>query len=713
MPAPIRLENSRYLLEIDPQYGTLRRLADRVTGDEIIADPRLGGNFRLLLPLPDLACNYLDGAGQPLSGWEATPEGVRLWWQGPLTNARGAFDLAVTLWIELVGEAVQFRCEVRNGTGHTLTEVWYGIIGGMLGLGDADERRGTRAVLAIGNAAWDQPLFSDFVNTRGETLGTTGVEHTFCYPGMMPMPWISLYHPSLHRGLYYAILEETPRIKLIRLALDPGAAEGRLGGSFPYPEETGDFPTGATMNWAHVPFTPPGETFTGAPIVLQCHDGDWREAARLYRQWFDAHFPVTAPGNGWMRRETACLDTMFMLPEDNINFTYAQIPGWAQTARDRGVRHVMISGWHRGGHDRGYPYYEPDPRLGSWEELAAGIRAVHDLGMRVSFFVNCQPVDMTTAWYRDELHRYRVLDPHGVQYFISSWGMGTLSARTRYFTATPLSEMNPAHPEVRALLIRQFVRLVEAGADGLHIDKFFGTPLDFNPRLSWTSPDRAHHEGMLLFVEELLAACRAINPDFCFSYEGGWDRLFSYTDVGWWGGGEDLLKAAFPQRALTITVSQPYDYHRMNTATLVGSNILIGPGNYTRAMDYPPMQPLLAYVEEIQRIRQELARLVSFGEMLDRSEGLYRRPAPLLAFAGPLAESGSARWTVFRDPATGQRAAVLCNPTRDALRASDVRFTDTPGESCRIFQAFAPSRTAPLPVSLDIPKEQVVFIVED
>jgi len=163
-------------------------------------------------------------------------------------------------------------------------------------------------------------------------------------------------------------------------------------------------------------------------------------------------------------------DTMFLLPEDNVNFTFAQIPDWAKSAKDIGINHVMISGWNTGGHDRGYPYYTPDPQLGTWEELAAGIRAIHALGMKVSFFANCQPIDMTTEWYKKELHKYRVLDPNGEQYYImNSWGMGTMSARTRFFTARAFTEMNPAHPEVRELLIRQFVKLVEIGADGVRV----------------------------------------------------------------------------------------------------------------------------------------------------------------------------------------------------------------------------------------------------
>ena len=65
---------------------------------------------------------------------------------------------------------------------------------------------------------------------------------------------------------------------------------------------------------------------------------------------------------------------------------------------------MLISGWNVGGHDGSYPYYDPDPRLGTWDELAEGIRACHKMGVKVFFFANIQPVRVDTDWYRSELN---------------------------------------------------------------------------------------------------------------------------------------------------------------------------------------------------------------------------------------------------------------------------------------------------------------------
>jgi len=703
----VRIENAHYAVDVATSTGSVIQFRDKAGAFDLIAEPRLADSFRVLLPLPGVRCNYILGVEQDAPVIESTDESVRMHWAGPLRSECGSFDLKVTLRIELDGETVRFHSEVVNNTAHVIAEVWYASLGGMRGMGEGESGRDAKLFMPRETRGAISPIFRDFGNSRGQTLGVTGAEHAYCYPGFMCMPWVSLFHEGRGLAMYVAALEDVPRVKSVRLAIEPGVAERREGGNWPRVEEVGDLPLGLVMNWVHYPYTKPGETFTSCPIELRCHEGNWRDSSRLYGEWFRARYPVIEPGSTWIRRETAFLHTMFMLPEDNINLRFADVPNWAKEAKDRGVNHVMFAGWQIGGHDRGYPQYEPDPRLGTWEELKAAIEACHNVGVRASFFCNCQPIDMTTEWYGKELHKYRIMDPWGEQYFITNyWGMGTLSARNRFFTATPNTEMNPAHPEVRELLISRFRKLVEIGADGIHLDKFFQTPMDFNPRLKHTSPDRAHHEGILLFVEELFAACKAINPEFCISYEGGWDRLFSYTDTLWWGSADSVLKEIFPQMAFCAGVEQPYDYGKVNDAMLYGDNLLIGPGNYNRGLDYPPMQNLIAYIKELTRIRTELFDIVSLGAREEASQGLFREAEPTVTFSG----SASIRWSVFRDVKSGRRVIVLANMGGESSRVSDLTLADTKSSACRVHEAFESPARRTFPLSLNIPPERVVFI---
>lgn len=695
------LRNDLYLLEFDRANGSLVRLRDEAAGCEVITEPRLAESFRLLLPLPDMHANYVLGKEQALTDAEMSAGTAVLRWAGPLKNARGTWDIEVVLRVELSGEAVSFQMEVMNRTAFRLTEVWQAMIGGMTGLGPDDvARRKTQAMIPIGHGHWNRDVFVNF-GTR-ECLGVTNSEQLFAYPNNMSMPWLSLPNPSTGRTLYFTALEETPRTKFIRLALMPGVAHDRKGGDWLRADEVDGQPIGVTMNWVNVPHTPPGETFVGPRIVLQSHEGGWKQSAGLYRRWFDSQFPVVDSRKHWIRQETAYLDTMFLLPEDNVNLTFAQMPQWAAAAKEKGLRALLVSGWQCGGHDRGYPMYEPDPRLGTYDDLRRGIEECHKLGMKVFFFVNFDPCDEGTEWFQSEGKKYVTLDWRGFDFGPYGWGMGTLSARAS-MTRTGLVNCNPLHKGFRELLVGYFRKLAEVGADGLHVDKLVVYNADFNPALG-VSPDEAFGWGELACLEATLKACREVNPEFCVSFEGWWDRLLSYGDVAWWGWpDESALKAAFPQVTSCIGVTQPGDYNMVNYAALRGQSLLIGPGHYTRGADFVPMRRVIEYAGEVTRIRNLLLDDVSRAAVAGKEE---------LKVSGPFASDANAAWSVFRNTGTGRRAAVLINTGPSAVEATEVEFAQSASRQATLYQPFQQARKITMPTALTIEGERLAIVVE-
>ena len=53
------------------------------------------------------------------------------------------------------------------------------------------------------------------------------------------------------------------------------------------------------------PYVKEGETFQGPPVVIQFHEGDWHQGARLYRDWFSSTFQLADTGKNWMCDEMA------------------------------------------------------------------------------------------------------------------------------------------------------------------------------------------------------------------------------------------------------------------------------------------------------------------------------------------------------------------------------------------------------------------------
>src|SRR5580765_6208240 len=99
------VENNLYRVEVNAQNGVISRILDKTSGIELISEPRLADNFRMLIPLPDLEGNYIVGKGQIVSELERKPDSLLLRWTSPLTNARGKFDVRVAMKIALEKQA--------------------------------------------------------------------------------------------------------------------------------------------------------------------------------------------------------------------------------------------------------------------------------------------------------------------------------------------------------------------------------------------------------------------------------------------------------------------------------------------------------------------------------------------------------------------------------------------------------------------------------
>lgn len=75
-------------LRLDRRNGSLIGLTWKNPSLEVIAEPRLGENFRLLLPRPGYEANYFVSSEQQVSRIEKTSEGVTCVYESLRTRAR-------------------------------------------------------------------------------------------------------------------------------------------------------------------------------------------------------------------------------------------------------------------------------------------------------------------------------------------------------------------------------------------------------------------------------------------------------------------------------------------------------------------------------------------------------------------------------------------------------------------------------------------------
>lgn len=656
-------------VEVSTANGAVAAIRDTAAGIALAPPAELADSFRLVLQLPDQPPVTIVGRDQAASEVRLEGDTLRIRWASPVRDTGGAeHDITVRMTITARGGALTFELQADNRTAGKLLEAWYPLIGGLSGLHAPDAE--PDAVLWIPTSTPSESRLAD--PFTGAAYG---------YPGHMNMSFACVQSKSARKSLYLASHDDIARYKQYRFT----RVEGSDGAD-------------VFAHIVHLPRTPPGRTFEGSPVVVRFVDGDWRAAGQVYREWFIETFGIAHPEDDWIRRESFFLMTMFMLPEGTVCYRFRDIPEWARSARDHGLGAVQISGWQVGGHDNGYPDYSVDPRLGTWEELEAGIRECHRMGLKVFFFVNYQPMMVESTWYKNELAQYREMGPDGGLTWLAGWGMGTLWARAGHPKLMTWADLG--FPEYRKIIVEQFARLASIGADGVHVDKMFPSAISYN-EASPLSPDTSTWEGAVLLTREVMEECRKHNPRWAMSFECNWDRMLEFGCATWWVGNQLITRKVFPEHAETLGLYQAYDYLGVNNAVRDGHIVMVAPQNFTRSMDWPPFRGLSEYIGEVKRIRDRLADKVFFGELL---------PPGAVEFAG--GNLDGVQDSVYRSRTDGRRACILTNSRMEERTVTLVGFGDSKAGLVRVHAPYRTPRTVRLPAEITIAPERIAFVEE-
>ncbi len=663
------LDGPTYTIELDSVHGCVTRVAGRAGALDLNPPADLAENFRLVVEDLHGRRTTVSGVGQALTRTGRMAHSLQLDWDGPLADAQGApHDIAVRVTVSSDETAVTFHCDIQNRSAVTIVEVWYAMLAGLEDFVPPEQRAHT--------AFYPPPAHKMLALPFGD--------YALAYPSQLNMGFLDINNAASNQGLYIGLHDPVARFKRFQFHETKKGSESTI-----------------TACVVQYPFIKPGETFQGTPVVYRPHSGDWRAGARIYREWFIRTFGLMDPSQDWIRRESFFQMIMMMLPEGNINYTFQEVPQLARDGLKYGVRSLQLAGWQRGGHDNGYPYYEPDPRLGSWDDIAEAIRACHELGVKVYFFVNFQPVMMDLEWYREELQDYVSLNAFGETSWIAGWGMGTLASRMGD-TVPLMAFADVAFPRMGDILTEYFVQLAKAGADGLHVDKMFPAALDFNPGLS-LKPDTAPWEGAVQLMERITRECGAVNPEFRMSFECNWDRILPYGNATWWAGNMTSAKAVFPEVAETVGHYMPYDFLGINRDVRLGYAVMVSPFNFNRSMDDKPWRMMARYIREVKRIRDSLTDIVYLGGSLPNDHVRFGDHA----LTGGVLYSG---WQSLKD---GRRACVLTNDTRKPVNVTFLGFDGNENGPVEIQVPFENKARDLLPVRVRIPAEGIAFVAEE
>jgi hypothetical protein len=393
------------------------------------------------------------------------------------------------------------------------------------------------------------------------------------------MPWVDFYQKDIDRGLYIGAVDPIARYKVIHVEMFPGSSGPRAGGNWPTPEEVGDLPAGLRASLVHMPYSPPHTRFEAAAVVVAAHAGDWREAARLHG--------VLAPV------ETTSAEPAMLLECGGRD--WSRLPEQAKHAVDAGLNGILVRDWRPTPDHAGEPLFALPEDPVQRDALRAAIGQCHTLGAKVILSLGIEPASQLRPAY-GQLRDFACMDRWGVIETIAGWSPPTTHVQSLAGTERRVV-LNPGVPAYRAILMEQMAALASIGADGIHVTRFFGRTLDFNPK-SETTPDRAAWEAGLHTLASMREAGRRHNPQFLVLTDDSFDCLGACVDAC--GGGlieHAPTETAYPKWRKMIRLQDLGKAEAIDEADLTRATVVLAPASGAGALAEADWQAL------IQRLR--------------------------------------------------------------------------------------------------------------
>lgn len=368
---------------------------------------------------------------------------------------------------------------------------------------------------------------------RAESTPTPyGYAREINYCGLASMTWMDLTDGDI--GLYAASYD--PSFPVTGLRVETGGPQD------PW----------VTLSFRKYVDIEPANTYMTSPVIWRVHSGDWHEAAREYRRWFDQVVKQEEQPADLVREAVISPHYQFRRHE-GIAHRFAEIPDLFD--RDRmefQSRHFFIAGWNHLGFDSHYPDYNPDLELGTPLKLHEGVRYIHECGGFTTFYINSRIMDRYSEYLPSLGQRWLLRDERGEP------------IRETYGPAETVV-LCPSCPEWRSYLEEFAVWMCQAyGARGIYFDQLgSATPLPCYASHTH-SPVKGSSGFNLAYVdliERTTRRLRALRPDAFLMIENCGDIYSSrvFANVAWNGAEYDeffnLYKFTFPEHTLINMVN--------------------------------------------------------------------------------------------------------------------------------------------------------------
>ena len=682
------LEDKELLVAFDRKSGALTRMVRKPTRWVVERRPELGVSFRLLVPLPGRRANFVLGQKQTAAKVEKVSNTeVQIVWKDPVSEHGGVIPLTLTATATLAGGVLTFRANLVNRSPHSIETVDYPYFGDFTSPTPDTPMYTERLWVGALNSDEIYPRFNNAKGYWGVLYPTKTIESNvsqFCLIRTANQGfYVGMHDPAIRYLLHFTFEQHPGTIDWVTQTV-------------PRADEISGLPVHLEFRTCHFLFAHPGTEVELAPIVLHPYDGDWHAGLDVYRQWRATWFgkPKTP---AWALDIHSWLQLQIDGAEQDYRVPYRDLVKYGEECADNGVTAIQLVGWNHGGQDGGDPSLDTDPALGTWQELRDAIAKIQARGVHMILFGKPIFADMSTEYYKKELHKYEAVDMWGNKYESNGYS---------YTTPTQLAGINNRRraimdvcsPAYRDIATREFEKTLALGAAGWLFDEVMqhnGVLYNFGAGHGYTPPGYLF-SGDIPLVRQFRAAADKVNPDFLFSGEGPGDWLMPYYTLGYYRIGPDTrhaLRYIDPHAPLMAAV-RGFDARDEINLTLAYRYIIsYEPYNFKgHVTDFPLT---LAYGKRVDALRRRYREYLWDAEFRD-------------TLGAGVTANGNHRYSVFVAK-SGKRAVVVINLEQAKAISATVELPNA-GKLATV----TPERpdTEPATGAIDIPARSAAVLLE-
>lgn len=619
----LKLETSNLLAEFNEQNGSLCRLTSKLTGWDILGRPHLGLSWRMMLPVKDHRNNNAWGHLQ-----ENAPEctvgenSIAFRWKGITSELGITHEITVTTVCKTDMDQLVFSMHIENGSEGIVENVYYPYLGDLHRPAGAKRFTFSHAGYCQMNTFEMYPTFRNMMGTWSTLYPTMKVDDTYTCPPMMPY---GLAEDDRGNGLCVCVAEKRIEALTWHAEAHPGWRNSNDFRVFDTDEAAGK---DVFVRFApgHLPFIEPGKEMELLPFALEAYTGGWAKGTACCTKRSKSWVTLPKETPKWIHEPHSWLQFQMNSAEDELRIPFKDLPRViGEECRKYGVDAIQLVGWNHGGQDRGNPSHDPDPRLGTREELKEAIRQIRAMGVKLILFVKFTWADVTREDYDEVYKPLTAKDPYGNAFGHGGYQYMTLSQSTNISTRR-FATMCFGSDEYLAICRREFQKVIDLEPDGVLFDEC----QHHNPTLCCFDTSHGHRYGAPTYSwdSRFAAMLREMvqGKEFVIAGEALYDFQFSDYDLGYgrtWGREhKPVTRLLRPEGEFMTAVTGFEDRAMINQCLMNRYVISYEPYNFKGKLSDFPLT--VAYGKKMDTLRTDLRKYFWDGEFMEKLGGTVK-----------------------------------------------------------------------------------------